>query len=182
MKLLAMILGVWLIGSGFYLTWTQDTSKGPVTSFDIQRKVQGGTYAIIASKLAGNVRVYQDTDPNLKQDTIYCYQARALSDTASSAWSTEACQVYAGVRIFIGSGQTVLVSRRATSGASTVSILVNANQIMAENQPNPPANALTVNLRSGLQLLTSRRATSGASTVSLLVNQNEVVTVNGVKQ
>ena len=177
---MTVIIAAWIIVSGFYLTWTQDTSKGAVTGFEIQRKAQGGTYATVGK--VGDVRVYQDTDPALKQDSTYCYQLRALSGTATSAWSTEVCGVYAGVRLFLGSGQTVLISRRATSGASTISILVNANQVMAENQPIPPVNALTVNMRPGIQLLTSRRATSGASTVSLLVNSNEIVTVNGVKQ
>jgi hypothetical protein len=167
--------------SAFYLTWTQDTSKSPVSGFEIQRKVQGKTYVTIGK--VGDVRGYQDTDPALNPDTTYCYQVRALSGTTlSSPWSTETCAIYAGVRIFVAAGQTVLVSRRATTGASTVSILVNANQMVSENQPIPDPKAVTINYRPGIQLLVSRRATSGASTISLLVNQNEVVTVNGVKQ
>src|SRR5262245_4947010 len=174
MKYVGLVV-TWLLSSGFYITWTHPGSSG---GFEVQRKTQGGTYA--SAGKVGDVRVYQDTSA-LQQGTTYCYQVRA-SGTIPSSWSTEACQVYAGVRITIPAGQTVLISRRATTGASTVSILVNANQVMAENQPTPPANALTVNMRPGLTLLTSWRATSGATTVSLLVNQNEVVSVNGVKQ
>ena len=176
----ALLVLVWIFSSGFFLTWTQDTSEVAVGGFEIQRKTQGGTYAMLAK--VSDVRVYQDTDPNLKQDTTYCYQLRALSTTGSSAWSTEACSVYAGVRIYVDSTKTVLLSRRATSGASTISMLVNANQVVAENNPVIDPKVLTINYRPGIQVLVSRRATSGASTISLLVNQNEVVTVNGVKQ
>lgn len=179
MHRLAAILVIWFLSSGFYLSWNQDTTI-PVTNFEIERKVKNGTGAVIA-KIAGTARTYQDTTA-LTPDQTYCYQIRSIGKDGSSPLSSEICAIYAGVRIYVDSGQTVLVSRRATSGSSVVALLVNANQNVVENQPGPIAGAVLVNMRPGITLTTSKRATSGASTISILVNANETVTVNGVKK
>ena len=181
MKEVACFLVVWFLASGFYVTWQQDTSKGPISEFEISRKPQGGTMAVI-TKVPGDARVYADEDPTMKPGNTYCYQVRSFNAGAPSTPSAEQCAVHAGVRIFIDSGQKVLISRRATTTSTLVSILVNADQVVAENMPTPPAKEVTVNLRPGIKLIVSRRATTGASTISVLVNQDEVVTVNGVKQ
>lgn len=175
MRILALA-AIWFLSSGFFLSWTQDTTI-PVTGFEIERKVQGGTGAVIA-KVAGDLRTYQDTGA-LTPDQTYCYQVRAIGKDGASPLSTEQCAPYAGVRIYIDSGQQVLVSRRATDTSSIVAILVNANQNVVENQV-PVPGAITINSRSTLTV--SKRATLGASTISVLVNANEIVTVNGVKK
>ena len=41
------LAAIWFLSSGFFLSWTQDTTI-PVTGFEIERKVQGGTGAVIA--------------------------------------------------------------------------------------------------------------------------------------
>lgn len=173
---LAAIFVVWFLSSGFYLSWDQDTTV-PVTGFEIERKVKGGTGVVIA-KLAATARTYQDT-AKLVEDQTYCYQVRSINDAGASPLSSEICALYAGVRIYVDSGQTVLVSRRATSASSVVAVLVNANQKVVENQV-PAAGAVTVN--SYYTLTVSKRAASGASTMSVLVNADDLVTVNGVKQ
>ena len=173
-----ILLFVWLSTSGFFLEWVQNQT--PVTSFEIGRKPQVGTYAVIAQP-AGTVRTYQDTDTALKGGSTYCYQVTGFNNTTKYAPSSEVCMMFAGVRVYPKQGQTVLISRRDNDGASTISLLVNANENVVQGSV-PKAGSLVVNTRPRISVLVSKRAGSGASTISFLVNKSEVVTVYGVKQ
>ena len=96
MKKLLLLLFVWLSTSGFFLEWVQNQT--PVTSFEIGRKPQGGTYTVIA-KPTGTDRTYADKDTTLKAGSTYCYQVTGFNNTTKYAPSSEVCMLFAGVRI-----------------------------------------------------------------------------------
>lgn len=169
--LLAWIILTSSLTSAFYLEWTQN---GPVTSFEIQRKIQGGAYAVIA-KPAAAARNYQDKDPTLKLGINYCYQIWAINGASKSSASAEQCSIAAGVRVYPKPGQTVSVIRRNTDGGSTVDLSVAASEAISQGTV-PKAGSLVVDLRPNLTL---NRTDSVGSTLVFTVDQSEIVTVDG---
>ncbi len=69
------------------LNWSESSS--PVTSFKLERKIPGGTYAEIAV-VAGTANTYRDM--NLGVNTAYTYRMRAFNGSLYSDYSNEVTQ------------------------------------------------------------------------------------------
>lgn len=131
------------------LSW-QDNSNNE-TGFVLERKLNGGSYAALASGVGANITAYTDTTvvrstvPN-----VYTYRVKAMNGSLSSLYSGEACITFAATPTVPAAPSNLQVS---SVGKTTISLKWkdrSNNEIGFQAQTNGEAkNEFPINATSG---------------------------------
>lgn len=160
----------------FLITWEHSGTAADVDKFNIQRRLQSGSTWTTMATVGGAIRAAVDTTP--AANTAYCYRVNAENAAGPSTFTPEVCKINAAISLHIKAGQTVAISRRATTGSSIIAVLMNKDEVVKHNDFND-ATSIAVNYPAAKTLDISRRATNGSAVIAVLVNADDAVAVNG---